>query len=75
MSLEQSPAKTGRRLLTEGDICERLGISRVTLWRWVRAGTFDQPVYLGPATKRWTEDMYENYVERRVAERDAAPAA
>lgn len=67
MSLEHSPARTGRGLLTEGDVCGRLRISRVTLWRWVRTGQFPEPIYPGPHTKRWTEEMYDNYIAGLVA--------
>ena len=71
MSLEHSPRRTRRGLLTEAVLCDRLDISRVTLWRWVRAGRFPAPIYLGPNTKRWTETMYEDYLDGLVAERDA----
>jgi len=72
MSLETSSVHAGRGLLTEGDVCARLGISRVSLWRWIRAGRFPAPIYPGPATKRWTEAMYDDYIARLMSERDTA---
>lgn len=32
-------------------LCELLGVTRITLWRWVRSGQFPRPVQLGPNTK------------------------
>jgi predicted DNA-binding transcriptional regulator AlpA len=60
--------------VTEATICERLEISRITLWRWVRAGNFPAPIYPGPNTKRWTEQMYDAYVRQLVEQRDNRPS-
>lgn len=68
MSLEHSPSRDGRGLLTEGDVCGRLGISRVTLWRWVNAGQFPRPIYPGANTKRWTPESYDRFIEGLVSQ-------
>ncbi len=44
MSLEHSP---GRRILRAKAVCTRMGWSRTTLWRRVRAGEFPAPVKTG----------------------------
>ena len=40
----------GRRFLSYADLEERYGKSRITLWRWVRAGRLPAPYELGPNT-------------------------
>ncbi len=53
MSLEHSP---GRRLLPAKQVMTRMGWSRTTLWRRVRAGDFPAPVKTGPNSVDWFED-------------------
>ncbi len=43
------PRRTGgRRFLSYADLEERYGKSRVTIWRWVRAGLLPPPYQTGP---------------------------
>ena len=72
MSLEHSPTK-GRRLLRTKEVLKRVPCSRVTLWRWVRAGKFPAPIYLSPNFPTWLEDEIEAHAERLIAERDGEP--
>ncbi len=53
MSLEHSP---GRRLLSTKQVMSRMGWSRTTLWRRVRAGEFPAPVKTGPFSVDWFDD-------------------
>ena len=53
MSLEHSP---GRRLLRSKEVMERMGWSRTTLWRRVRAGEFPAPVSTGANITAFYED-------------------
>ena len=53
MSLEHSP---GRRLLRPKVVMERMGWSRTTLWRRVRAGEFCAPVKTGENSTGFFED-------------------
>ncbi len=53
MSLEHSP---GRRLLRPKQVMSRMGWSRTTLWRRVRAGDFPAPVSTGANTTGFYED-------------------
>ena len=39
--------------LTDKDIAKALGISRMTVWRWTKAGRLPQPRKLGGKTTRW----------------------
>ena len=43
-----SPQPGGRRFLSYADLEERYGKSRVTIWRWVRAGLLPAPYQTGP---------------------------
>ncbi len=38
----------GQQFLSYADLEERYGKSRVTLWRWVRAGLLPAPYEIGP---------------------------
>ena len=53
MSIEHSP---GRRLLRAKQVIERMGWSRTTLWRRVRAGDFPAPVSTGKNSIGFYED-------------------
>ena len=53
MSLEHSP---GRRLLRPKQVMVRMGWSRTTLWRRVRAGEFPAPVSTGTNCTGFYED-------------------
>ncbi len=53
MSLEHSP---GRRLLRPKQVMARMGWSRTTLWRRVRAGKFPAPVKTGANGIAFFED-------------------
>lgn len=46
--------------LSVKDVAARYGVSVHSIWRWAKAGTFPQPVKLGPAATRWKEaDLLE----------------
>ena len=53
MSPKHSP---GRRLLRPKQVMERMGWSRTTLWRRVRAGDFPAPVSTGANSTAFYED-------------------
>jgi predicted DNA-binding transcriptional regulator AlpA len=49
-------AAVGERFLTSKQVHERYGnISRMTLWRWVKAGNLPEPGYIGKR-QFWRED-------------------
>lgn len=53
MSLEHTP---GRRLISHKQVMGRMGWSRTTLWRRVRAGKFPAPVKTGDNSTKFFED-------------------
>lgn len=58
-------APTSCRLLTMGQCCERLGISRVTVWRLVKSGRLSF-VDIGKGTKRIPEVEIMRFASGKV---------
>ena len=58
MSFEHSPS---RRLVSAKQVMIRMGWSRTTLWRRVRAGEFPAPVKTGPNSVDWFDDEVDDY--------------
>lgn len=53
------------------DIAEAFGVSRNTVWRWVREGRLAEPVRLSPGCTRWPQSDVDKLAGKR-AEADAA---
>ena len=53
------------RMLRFPDVIERTGLSRTTIWRRVKAGTFPAPVQLGANSIGWPELAIIEWVESR----------
>ncbi|KAB0676002.1 helix-turn-helix transcriptional regulator [Aureimonas leprariae] len=51
-AIEGSPPTALPPLLTTSDIVRLIGISRVTIWRLEKGGTFPKPIVIGKS-KRW----------------------
>ena len=62
MSIEHSPGR-GKRMLRFRDVVERTGLSRTTLWRHIRAGTFPASMQLGRNSVGWTEQVIDDHVD------------
>lgn len=59
-------------LLSTKDLHERgITYSDTHRWRLIKAGKFPQPVKLGGARNAWVEAEIDEWVEARIAERDA----
>ncbi len=54
----------GQQYLSYADLEERYGKSRVTLWRWVRAGLLPAPYEIGPNSVAFSS--------QEIRERDAS---
>jgi prophage regulatory protein len=59
-------------ILSPRRVCERLGISRATLWRISRKGSFPKPIKLSPNRVGFREDEIEAWIAARAAERELA---
>ncbi len=65
----------GTRMLRFPEVIERTGISRTTIWRRIRAGTFPAPVQLGSNSIGWSEPAIIEWVESRPVVAYATEAA
>ena len=58
-------ANTPRKTISSKVVQDRVGKSRVQIWRDVRAGKFPAPVELGPNSIGWFEDEVEAWLANR----------
>jgi prophage regulatory protein len=59
------------RVVRPSEFAERAGVSRVTLWRWERAGRIPARRKIGPNTVGWLESELEQWLDSRPTVRDA----
>jgi prophage regulatory protein len=72
-----SDAHSDIRLLNLRQVQAKIGgITRTTIWRWVRAGQFPAPVALGAQRIAWREDVIDKWIATRpIAAAHAGHAA
>lgn len=58
-------------VLRAGDVLARLKVSRATLWRWCREGTFPAPIRLGRNTVAWRATDVADWLTSRPSTRAA----
>ena len=54
-----------RKIITIKEICQMLGKSRSTIWRWQKAGIFPPSVRLGPNSVGLFMDDLEAWLKSR----------
>ena len=60
------------KYLRYADLVERQIVNnRTTLSRWIKHNGFPPGVLLGPNTRAWAENLVDDYLDTRVAEREA----
>jgi prophage regulatory protein len=52
------------------EVLAALGISHSTLYAWIRAGRFPQPIPLGENTSGWLEQDVRDFIAERAKQRD-----
>ncbi len=69
------PRAPPSRMLRFPEVIARTGISRTTIWRRIKAGTFPAPVQLGLNSIGWPEPAIIEWVESRPVVAYATEAA
>ena len=64
-----TPTRQAPAFLRTKDITELLGVTRTTIWRWRREGTFPEPHRIGPATVGWPRAVIEDWLASQAPER------
>ena len=54
--------------LSDKQLALRYGVSRPTIWRWVKEGDLPSPIKLGPGSTRWKLSEVEEWEQKRQAE-------
>jgi prophage regulatory protein len=55
------------RILRQREVCALTGLSRTTIWRMVRAGSFPKPMMISERTPGWAEPDVARYQQERRA--------
>ena len=59
------------RLLRRREVEKRTGLSRSTIYEWIRVGQFPRPVSLGARAVGWLEHDIQQWIAGRVEENAA----
>ena len=53
------------RVLRLREVLDRVGLSKSTLWRLIKAGQFPKPISLGPRAVGWIEEEIDQWISSR----------
>ena len=53
------------RALTIREVCDKTGVSRSTIFRWIREGYFPNGKRFGKRSVRWLESRVDAWIESR----------
>lgn len=68
-NLDTRPAETGPRFIRLPEVCQLLGASKATVYRWEREDpTFPKRVKLTERLSAWRADHLATWIEARTAE-------
>lgn len=60
------------RLLRLEEVKHQTGLSRTTIYRWMDENKFPEAVPMGERSIGWVETEIEEWIEKKIEERDAA---
>ena len=63
------------RLLTRGEVEARTALSRTSIYRKMREGSFPEPLKIGARAVRWRESEIEEFIASRPRATGMAAAA
>jgi len=67
--------KAPKRLLRIGDVMQRTGLSKTTIYERERIGTFPRHVPIGGRLSAWVESEVDKWLDDRISERDGLASA
>ena len=59
------------KLIKLPEVCERLGVTKSTVWRWIKECQFPAPIELSKQERRWRDTDVEQWINQRAADRAA----
>ena len=59
------------RMLRRREVEALTGLSRSTIYEWIRASRFPRPIVLGARMVRWQQQDIEQWIKDRIAEQAA----
>ena len=60
-----------KRFIRLPEVINRTGYRRTSIYEKIAEGTFPAPIKLGPRAVAWVSEEIEDWMDARVAERDA----
>nr|WP_321382874.1 AlpA family transcriptional regulator [uncultured Vibrio sp.] len=60
------------RVLRLCEVTEMLGVSKSTIYNWIKDGTFPPGLSLGPKSRGWLSEEVENWVYERLKQHNGA---
>lgn len=61
---------TSNRLLRRPEVELKTGLSRASLYTAIRAGTFPEPISIGPNRVAWLEVEIDQWISQKLMERN-----
>ncbi|MBK1643587.1 dipicolinate synthase [Thiocapsa imhoffii] len=54
------------RFIRIAQVCDRVGLKRACIYRYIKLGKFPAPVKLGPRASAWVESEVEDWQKQQV---------